>query len=185
MFAAETAPPRLRGALVAQWQIWTAFGIMVSEQPSPSPVHPRPEAGLLLLTGPLKCGYAADLALYKVEDVGGIEGLNWRLMLASAALPALLCLCLIWTIPESPRWLMSKGRYRLAYQSMCALRFKDVQAARDLFYADALMKAEYTVARRSHVKELFTVRRNRNAFIGSEIVMFMQQFCGSYPPPLS
>ncbi len=29
MFAAETAPPRLRGALVMQWQMWTAFGIML------------------------------------------------------------------------------------------------------------------------------------------------------------
>ena len=137
----------------------------------------------MLLTGPFKCGYAADLALFKVADPAWVEGLNWRLMLASAALPAVLCLCLIWTIPESPRWLMSMGRYRAAYHSMCELRFKEIQAGRDLFYADALIKAENTVARKAHVKELFTVRRNRNAFIGSEIVMFMQQFCGSYLPP--
>lgn len=31
MFAAETAPPKLRGALTMQWQLWTAFGIMVRE----------------------------------------------------------------------------------------------------------------------------------------------------------
>lgn len=30
VYAAETAPPRIRGALVMQWQVWTAFGIMVS-----------------------------------------------------------------------------------------------------------------------------------------------------------
>ncbi|CRK31863.1 hypothetical protein BN1708_018850, partial [Verticillium longisporum] len=28
MYAAECAPPRLRGALTMQWQMWTAFGIM-------------------------------------------------------------------------------------------------------------------------------------------------------------
>lgn len=28
------------------------------------------------------------------------------------------------------------------------------------------------------IKEMLTVRRNRNAMIASEIVMFMQQFCG-------
>lgn len=30
VYAAETAPPKIRGALVMQWQVWTAFGIMVS-----------------------------------------------------------------------------------------------------------------------------------------------------------
>lgn len=30
----------------------------------------------------------------------------------------------------------------------------------------------------SRLKEFFTVRRNRNAIVASEIVMFMQQFCG-------
>lgn len=28
VYAAETAPPAIRGALVMQWQMWTAFGIM-------------------------------------------------------------------------------------------------------------------------------------------------------------
>lgn len=28
MYAAECAPPKLRGAFVMQWQVWTAFGIM-------------------------------------------------------------------------------------------------------------------------------------------------------------
>jgi MFS family permease len=55
IYAAECAPPRIRGALVMQWQVWTAFGIMV--------------------------GYAADLAFYYVPDPTGITGLNWRLMM--------------------------------------------------------------------------------------------------------
>lgn len=29
IYAAECAPARIRGALVMQWQVWTAFGIMV------------------------------------------------------------------------------------------------------------------------------------------------------------
>ncbi|CAI4217307.1 unnamed protein product [Parascedosporium putredinis] len=152
MFAAECAPPRLRGALVMQWQMWTAFGIML--------------------------GYAADLALYEVPDVGNIVGLRWRLMLASAALPAILCAGLVWTIPESPRWYLNKEKPIQAYQSMCRLRFIKIQAARDIFYADALLNAEKSVSRKAGMKELLTVRRNRNAFVASEIVMFMQQFCG-------
>lgn len=41
IFAAECSPPKLRGALTMQWQMWTAFGIMV--------------------------GYVADLAFYFVS----------------------------------------------------------------------------------------------------------------------
>lgn len=42
IFAAECAPPKVRGALVMQWQMWTAFGIMM--------------------------GYVADLAFYFVSS---------------------------------------------------------------------------------------------------------------------
>jgi len=37
-------------------------------------------------------------------------GSSWRWMLASSALPAAIVLLLRWGTPESPRWLMSKGR---------------------------------------------------------------------------
>lgn len=43
IFAAECAPPKTRGALVMQWQMWTAFGIML--------------------------GYVADLAFYFVSGL--------------------------------------------------------------------------------------------------------------------
>lgn len=42
IFAAECSPPRVRGALVMQWQMWTAFGIML--------------------------GYVADIAFYFVSQ---------------------------------------------------------------------------------------------------------------------
>ena len=73
IFAAECSPPKLRGALVMQWQMWTAFGIMV--------------------------GYAADLAFYGVPD-RGIVGLNWRLMMGSAMLPAVIVCCIVYFTPE-------------------------------------------------------------------------------------
>ncbi|KAK2026908.1 hypothetical protein LX32DRAFT_593804 [Colletotrichum zoysiae] len=155
IFAAECAPPRLRGALVMQWQMWTAFGIML--------------------------GYVADLAFYYVPDRDGIVGLNWRLMMGSAAIPAVFVCACCYMCPESPRWYLTKDRHSDAFRAMCQLRFEKVQAARDLFYANALLQAEKEsqgIGKQNRFKEFYKIRRNRNALIGSEIVMFMQQFCG-------
>ncbi|ELQ37140.1 MFS hexose transporter [Pyricularia oryzae] len=153
IFAAECAPPKLRGALVMQWQMWTAFGIMI--------------------------GYVADLAFYFVPDHGVELGLNWRLMMGSAGIPAVIVCCLIPLCTESPRWYLTKGRHADAFRAICTLRHEKVQAARDLFYMHVLLEAEretMSMGTRNQIAELFTVRRNRNAMVASEIVMFMQQF---------
>lgn len=150
IYAAETTPPAIRGALVMQWQMWTAFGIML--------------------------GYVADLMFYRVPDPPNITGLNWRLMMASAMFPALIVICFVFLCPESPRWYMSKGRHAKAYRSMIRLRYTKVQAARDVFYMHTLLDAESNMTiGQSKVLELITVPRNRRALVGSEIVMFMQQ----------
>lgn len=135
--------------------MWTAFGIMV--------------------------GYIADLAFYFVPDHGIEQGLNWRLMMGSAMIPAVVVCMFAYVCPESPRWYLTKDRHRDAFASVCKLRFEKVQAARDLFYTHTLLQAEHqamSTGAASRIKELFTIRRNRNAMVASEIVMFMQQFCG-------
>ncbi|GAA5939641.1 hypothetical protein JCM3775_002075 [Rhodotorula graminis] len=155
VYAAETAPPIIRGALVMQWQVWTAFGIML--------------------------GTVASLAFYKVPDPtsAAITGLNWRLMLGSAALPAFFVMAQVYFCPESPRWLIGRGRYGDAYKSLCRLRHTKLQAARDLFLINALLEEEANIATgKSAIVELFTVARNRRGALGAGIVMFMQQFCG-------
>ena len=151
IYAAETSPPAIRGALVMQWQMWTAFGIFF--------------------------GYVADLAFYKVPDTHGIVGLNWRLRLASAMLPALVVIAFVFMCPESPRWYMSKNRHYKAYQSMFRLRYNKVQAARDVYYMHTLLEAEREIEANqgNPLLELVKVPRNRRALIASEIVMFMQQ----------
>nr|SIP56073.1 putative sugar porter [Yarrowia phangngaensis] len=153
VYAAECAPPAIRGAMVMMWQMWTAFGIMM--------------------------GYVMDLAFYHVKDRGSIEGLNWRLMLGSALIPALLVCIQVGACPESPRWHLSRGEIRKAYECMRIIRHSDVQAARDTFYAHILLMEEQSIKRgKNRFVELFTVPRNRRAAWASFIVMFMQQFCG-------
>ncbi|KAI5862377.1 hypothetical protein GGS23DRAFT_610562 [Durotheca rogersii] len=148
IFAAECSSPKLCGALVMQWQMWTAFGIMV--------------------------GYAMDLTFFEVPDLSGIVGLRWRLMMGSALIPA------VFVCATSPRWCLTKNRHQDAYKAITRLRFEKTQAACDLFYMDTLLQIDKEAVKlgQNGIKEFLTICRNRNAMLASEIVMFMQQFCG-------
>lgn len=133
-------------------------------------------------------GYVADLAFYHVPDPPNITGLRWRLMLGSAGFPALigespdgetylrsstLVMTQLFFLPESPRWLMSKGRYKEAFDSMNKLRRSELLAARDIYYTFVLLEEEASIVRgRNRFIEIFTIPRNRRAMLGSTIVMF-------------
>lgn len=153
-YAAECAPPRIRGALGTQWQMWTAFGIMI--------------------------GFLASVAFYGVNKPS-LPGLNWRLMLASTAIPPIFVCAMTYYAPESPRWLMSKGRYREAFHSLTRLRKTRLMAARDFYdihvriMLEKESKPKTTMARAT---QLFSVPRNRRAAQSAFFVMYMQQFCG-------
>ena len=122
-------------------------------------------------------GYAADLAFFPVVDRPNVTGLNWRLMMGSAMLPAVIVCCFVFFCPESPRWYMSKGMHHKAYRSMVRLRYQKVQAARDVFYMHTLLEAEESImVRGSKALELIRVPRNRRALLASEIVM-LYVFC--------
>ena len=153
VYPAECSPAPIRGALVMMWQMWTAFGIAL--------------------------GDLIDLVFYFIPDTSGVTGLNWRLMLGSAGIPGLIVCMQVLSAPESPRWLISKGRYEDAFNELCRLRFSREQAARDLYYIHVLLEAENEMKQgRNRVVEMFTIPRNRHAALASWVVMFGQQFCG-------
>lgn len=127
-------------------------------------------------------GTSANLA---VKDVGKIA---WRLQLGSAFIPAVPLVLGIFFCPESPRWLMSKGKYLQAYKSLLRLRGSELRAARELYYIHAQMEQEQLLIEESGVAtnanfftrviELFTIPRLRRAVQASGIVMIAQQMCG-------
>ena len=83
-YIAEYAPRERRGALslLQQWMI--TVGILVS--------------------------YLVALVILKTAP-GSAYGLDWRLIFGLGALPAFVGLLLRTRMPESPRWLLSKGRH--------------------------------------------------------------------------
>ncbi|QVM11100.1 hypothetical protein D8B26_005751 [Coccidioides posadasii str. Silveira] len=127
-------------------------------------------------------GTCANLA---VVNVGAI---TWRLQLGSAFIPAVPLVLGIYFCPESPRWLLKKGKYAQAYASLLRLRNTPLQAARDLYYVHAQLVHEEVVLEESGLSkknnmltrfiELFTIPRIRRATQASGIVMIAQQMCG-------
>ncbi|BGP56301.1 hypothetical protein JCM8202v2_003916 [Rhodotorula sphaerocarpa] len=152
VLAAEISPTAIRGAMAMQWQTWTAFGICL--------------------------GTVSSLIFKGVPDKPNITGLNWRLMLGSACLPAILVCDFT---PESPRWLIGKGRHMKAFESLKRLRRTEFSAAIDLYYTSKCIEVEERLAEqasRNRLVELFTIKRNLRAVRASSLVMFAQQFCG-------
>ncbi|KAE9978325.1 hypothetical protein EG328_001499 [Venturia inaequalis] len=132
---------------------------------------------------------------------------SWRHQIGIAFIPAVPLLCLCYVIPESPRWLMKKGRYGEAYKVLLELRETPLQAARDLFLiheqidyerSPAVLKdgrGRLTISKQDsdstvitlqqgahnffeRVPLLFFIRRNFRAVVASSVVMIAQQFSG-------
>jgi SP family arabinose:H+ symporter-like MFS transporter len=80
MYIAEIAPANARGRLVGFFQFNIVFGILMA--------------------------YFSNYAIGTV----GFGDTEWRWKLGVAAIPAVLFLVMLFTIPESPRWLAGQGR---------------------------------------------------------------------------
>lgn len=84
MYIAEIAPPADRGRLVTLQQIAIVVGITLV--------------------------YFVNWAIASLGDEAWVLSTGWRWMMASEAMPAILFLLLLLLIPDSPRWLVLKGR---------------------------------------------------------------------------
>lgn len=103
----------------------------------------------------------------------------------SAFIPAVPLVIGTYFCPESPRWYMKKGKYFKAWKSLLRLRNTPLQAARDLYYIDALLEQEHVLVQEAGLEdtdnmftrfiELFTIPRVRRATWASGIVMVSQQ----------
>lgn len=120
-------------------------------------------------------GTAVNLGLYNAKH-------NWRLMLGAPFLPAVPLLILIYFCPESPRWLMKKGRYLQAWKSMSRLRYDQIQVARDMYAIHSQLVIEHQILSKNNYvtrfTQLFTIPRVRRANLAAFTVMVAQQMCG-------
>ena len=88
MYIAEIAPPKKRGSLVALNQFAIIFGMLVV--------------------------YFVNYFIAKQGDTEWLHQTGWRWMFASLAIPSGLFFFLLFFAPETPRWLIMKGRMQQA-----------------------------------------------------------------------
>ena len=80
---------------------------------------------------------------------------------------------MVYVVPESPRWYMTKNKYHKAFSALCRFRNSRIQAARDVYYIHkALVVEEKQKEGKNLIKEFFTIPRNRRAAQSSFFGMF-------------
>ena len=93
MYIAEIAPPKQRGMLAGLAQFNIVFGILLAFLSN----------YLVQQLGPPQDGDAAAYTTWLDER-------GWRIMFGVEVVPALAYAILLFTVPRSPRWLISRGR---------------------------------------------------------------------------
>lgn len=88
MYIAEVAPAAIRGKLVSFNQFAIIFGQLLV--------------------------YCVNYFIARSGDPSWLHSIGWRYMFASEALPAILFFGLLFSVPESPRWLIAKGQHKTA-----------------------------------------------------------------------
>jgi sugar porter (SP) family MFS transporter len=135
-YLSEIAPARVRGRLVAMYQLSIVLGIL-----------------------------AAYLSNFLLTDTGLFA---WRWMIGVGAIPALVYMAMILFVPESPRWLVIKGRMQEAAR---VLHLVDPGADIDAFAQEVRGEA---VTRRESIFD----PRYRTALLLVFFIAFFNQFSG-------
>eukprot|EP00918_Siedleckia_nematoides_P069654 GHVU01151896.1.p1 GENE.GHVU01151896.1~~GHVU01151896.1.p1 ORF type:complete len:615 (+),score=34.93 GHVU01151896.1:263-2107(+) len=148
VYTAECAPAPIRGALVMQWQVWTAFGIALGDVVSVIFVDLEPDLAWRLMLGSTVVAPVIVCGMIYFAP----ESPRWYMSKGRVA-----------EAFEAIR--------RLRFCDLQAAR--DLY-----YMAELLAIEKSQTEGRNLLKDMFTVPRVRRAAQASGLVMFMQQFCG-------
>ncbi|NOY36440.1 MAG: sugar porter family MFS transporter [Chlorobi bacterium] len=122
----------------------------------------------LLITVGILVSYLSDLAFADNSDVE-----SWRPMLYAGIIPGLILLVGIIFLPETPRWLMSKGREEESRKILKRIEEPDLVEG-------SIAQIKQEIEKDKHRPDFREVFRPwlRNALIIAVGIMFIQQFVG-------
>lgn len=141
VYIAEIAPPRHRGMLVGLFQLMIVIGILVAYLSN------------------------ATIAGLAIGDAA------WRWKLGVSAAPALLFFVLLFAIPNSPRWLVVKGRRAEAGEALARIGTPPHAVAAELHRVERALE-------RDPPGEKLSWRRHRRPMTLAILVAAFNQFAG-------
>ncbi len=154
LYISEISPAERRGRLVSLNQLAIVLGILLAQIANWRIARPVGAAGVLLSSWNVQYG--------------------WRWMFSAVALPALVFLLSSFFLPESPRWLLGRGRDDEAARVLRRVGGERYAAGEMASVRDALAaEAE----ERSTWRELLQPRIRRIAWIGVTLAV-LQQWTG-------
>ena len=156
MYIAEIAPAKLRGRLVSFNQLNIVIGISLAFFTN----------YLILQFGKSDASWAQAL---KFDEH------NWRWMLGLEAVPAILYFIGLFFVPNSPRWLIMKGRFEEALPIMT--KFSDAESAQNEIAAIKSSIDKEQVKDTAKLSELFNPSLKLVLTIGI-VVAVLQQITG-------
>lgn len=143
IYIAEIAPQHLRGKLVTFNQLNIVLGLSV-----------------------------AYFSNYYILQIIENPDLNWRWMLGVGFFPAVLYFVLLFIVPESPRWLLRKGREVIAEKVLVKIGGEE-HAAAELQSIKASLASD-SIQKKASVGEVFTKKMKFVLFIGFALAFFQQ-----------
>jgi sugar porter (SP) family MFS transporter len=156
MYIAEISPAHLRGRLVSLNQLAIVFGILLAQMVN------------WLIARPVAPGASGQEILASWNGQWG-----WRWMFAVTVVPSVLFLFATFMVPESPRWLASKGRRQQAIEVL--ERLGGLTYAKQVM-ADFDSTAEDT-PQRSILRE-WSAPGMAKALLLGVVLAVLQQWCG-------
>ncbi|WP_255717532.1 MFS transporter [Pedobacter sp. Leaf170] len=154
LYISEFAPSRLRGTMVSLYQLALTIGIVAAYFSN------------------------AYLANHAADHYAGSQSMRifssevWRAMLGLGGVPALIFLIALFLVPESPRWLLARGKNDLAKNILTKI---DGEAAAEK-EVDAFLSQNENEADGS-LKTLFKPVYRKALWIGL-LLPFLSQVCG-------
>ena len=153
LYISEFAPSRLRGMMVSLYQLALTIGIVLAYFSN------------AYLVNHTSAAYSSE-AMTRI-----FSGEVWRAMLGLGALPAGVFLICLFLVPESPRWLLLKGKERKAFDIL--LKIDGAEAAKREVQAFKDQVDDNDVS----ISELFTPVYRKALWIGL-LLPFLSQVCG-------
>jgi sugar porter (SP) family MFS transporter len=132
-------------------------------------IAPAERRGFLVASNQLMIVIGISASFFSNDLILRTGAASWRWMLGVEAIPALVFLALLTTVPESPRWLLARGRRREALEVMRSIRGRE---------ADAELENVQPQARRAGSWSALFGKRMRFVMVFAAGLAFFQQITG-------